>query len=229
MAYLTPRRRLAGLLLLAALVGAGCNPLTGLLLLTGTEPRQPPELIQFAPGDKDKETKVVILAATPVESGTEFIRVDREISSILARHLQNGFKDNKEKIQVVSSRKVEKFKDDHPNWQSLGLVDIGKHFDADYVIYLEIQQLSLFEKGSSRMMYRGNANITVAVVDINKPDDDPIMKTFTGTYPSDSKGPVPIDDRNATEFRQAFLESIGRQLSWYFVSHPTRDLFISRE
>lgn len=228
MAYMTPRRRVAGLLVLAAAVTAGCNPLTGLFfLMPGAEPKQPAELMQFTSDDKNKEIKVVVFASTAVEMGTEFIRSDRELSNILARYLQQGWKDNKQKVAVISPRKVEKFKDEHPNWQTLGLADIGRHFEADYVIYLDIQQLGLYEKGSGKTMFRGSAEITVAVVDMNKPDDSPLMREYSRIYPS--AGPVDANDKSLVQFRQQFMESIGRQLSWYFVEHPTRDLFEGRE
>src|SRR5439155_23932072 len=100
--------------------------------------------------------QVVVIASDPVETGTEFIRVDRELGNILARNLQNHFKEAKEKVQIVSPRKVEKFKDDHPDWQAIQLADLGREFSADIVIFLEIEQISLYERNSANLLYRGN-------------------------------------------------------------------------
>jgi hypothetical protein len=223
MAAPSSRWRLAGLVFVAAVVGTGCNPLLlPYFLIPGLEPKNPPEIMHIA-DEKGKEVKVVILATAPVETGTEFIRVDRELSNILARHLQEYFKETKERVTIVSPRKVEKFKDDHPDWQAMGLADVGKEFHADYVIYLEIQNISLFERNSANLMYRGNVGIDVAVVDTRRPDDGAVTKHIGDTYPTGARGPVLADERNLADFRQTFLEHVGTRLSWCFVPHPLRD------
>lgn len=219
------RWRLAGLLFVAAVVGTGCQPLLlPYFLIPGLEPKNPPEIVSLV-DEKGKEVKVVILASAPVETGTEFVRVDRELSNIVARDLQNYFKENKEKVQIVSPRKVEKFKDDHPDWQAQGLAELGKEFGADWVIYLEIQQVSLYERNSARLMYRGNIGVDVAVVDTRKPDEGAITRHVGDTYPTGSKGPVLVDERNLADFRQGFLEHVGKRLAWCFVPHPNSELF----
>src|SRR5262249_13693453 len=121
MAAPNSRWRLVGLLFVAAVLGTGCNPLLlPYFLISGLEPKSPPEIIPLA-DEKGKEVRVAIWAMAPVETGTEFIRIDRELSSILARHLQESFKETKDPVQIISPRKVEKFKDDHPDWQSMAL------------------------------------------------------------------------------------------------------------
>src|SRR5436305_14052473 len=95
------RWRLAGLLFVAAVVGTGCQPLLlPYFLIPGLEPKNPPEILPLA-DVKGKEVKVVLIASAPVETGTEFIRVDRELGNILARKLQNHFKEAKAKVQIV--------------------------------------------------------------------------------------------------------------------------------
>src|SRR5262245_3215404 len=167
--------RLAVLLVVAAF-GMGCNMLAfPFFLLWGANSKTPP-LCKLAPKEKDKEAIVVILASAGLETRPEFLRVDRELTNVLTRHLKQGFKDNKEKVRLVSAREVDQFKDDHPSWKTMDLVRIGRHFEADYVIELEIQSLSLYEQGSANQLFRGRAEIKVRVVDVDEPDDGPIFE-----------------------------------------------------
>src|SRR5262249_45591030 len=86
-------------LLVVAAFGMGCNVLSfPFFLLMGMNSKQPP-LCKLAAKDKDKEVRVVILASAGLETRPEFLRVDRELTNLLARHLQQGFKDNKEKVK----------------------------------------------------------------------------------------------------------------------------------
>ena len=64
--------------------------------------------------------------------------------------------------RLASPQQVERFKSETPNWKRLSLEEIGKHFQADYVICLEIESASLYEMGSSNQLYRGRfqANMT---------------------------------------------------------------------
>ena len=209
---------------MAAVVGTGCQPLLlPYFLIPGLEPKNPPEIMALA-DEKGGEVKVVIWAIAPVETGTEFIRVDRELASVLARHLQGHFKESKDKVQIVSPRKVEKFKDDHPDWQSLQLADVGRAFAADYVICLEIQEVGLYEKSTAKTFFRGNIGIDVAVLDMRKPDEGAVTKHVGDTFPTGSRGPVLAEDRPLADFRQAFVEHVGKRLAWCFVPHATSEL-----
>lgn len=216
------RWRLAVLLLVAAF-GFGCNMLSlPFFLLMGANSKQP-ALCKLASKDKDKEVRVVILASAGLETRPEFLRVDRELTSLLARHLTQGFKDNKEKVKLVPARQIDQFKDEHPNWKTMDLVKIGEHFDADYVIDLEIISLSLYEQGSANQLFRGRADIHVRVVDVNEPDDDPIFKQlYTCEYPK-TRGPIPVGEGSMLQFKQKFLDHVGRHLSWYFTAHLNED------
>jgi hypothetical protein len=219
MTALRQRWRLIGLIL-TAVVCSGCNMLAlPFFLMTGMNPKHDPQC-KLASEDKEKEVKVVILAYTGLETRPEFLRVDRELASLLARQLQQGFKENKEKVLIASITQIEKYKDEHPNWKAMDLEEIGTHFGADYVIDLGIESLSLYETGSGNQLYRGRATISIAVVDVHKPDEDPIYREeYTCEYPK-TRGPIPVSEGNPLQFRQAFLQHVAKQLSWRFTAHP---------
>src|SRR5581483_7693981 len=115
MALLTPRRQLAALLFLATLLGTGCNPLL-LPYLFAPAVKHQPKLAKLTPPVDKEFPRVVIIASAPINTGVDFARIDRELASAVARHLQQGYDLNKEKIYIVKPARVEKFKDDHPDW-----------------------------------------------------------------------------------------------------------------
>lgn len=224
MAAQTRLWRWPALWFVTAVLTAGCNPATlSYFLIPGMDPKYPPELVKLTSDERGKESKVVILASAPVETGMEFVRVDRELSTALVRSLQQAYKEDKEKVTIVSPRKVEKFKDEHADWQTLSLAEVGRAFDADFVVLLEIRHVGLYERGSGRLMFRGTANINVAVVDVRKTDEDPITKEYVDTFPTGAKGPVPVEDTSLAAFRQNFLEHVAKRLTNYFVPHTASD------
>jgi hypothetical protein len=221
MARLARRAFLAGLLALATLC-AGCNIMAlPFFLIPGMDPMHEPKC-KLAPDKKDAQVKVVILASTGLENRSEFVRADRELTSLLVRQLQETFKKNKENVTLVSASRVERYKDENPDWQTQSPAAVGKHFHADYVIELEIESLTLYKEGSSRTIFQGHANISVAVIDVHKPGDDPIFKDpYRCEYPKDR--PIFSMDSDPEQFRHQFMTTMARELSWYFAAHPMED------
>jgi hypothetical protein len=210
---------MGGLFLLAAAC-AGCN-LASLpyFLMLGSEPTVKAQC-KLASDDKDKEVKVVILTSCGLDAQPEFLRVDHELSLKLYRQLQEGFKQNKEKVTLVPVSHVEKYKDEHNNWRSPA--EVGKYFEADYVINLTIGSISLYEQGSSRMLYRGHAEIHIDVLDVSKASEGPIYEEeYSVDYPR--RGPIPAGvgagEGNPAQFRLQFLNLVAKQLSWRFTAH----------
>src|SRR5437870_941981 len=124
-------------IMLIAGFSAGCNLMAlPFFLLPGMENKHEAKY-KLASADKEKQVRVVILASAGLEMRPEFLKIDRELSRMLAVQLQEGFKQNSEKVTIVPTSQVERFKDEHPSWHSLDLEEIGKQFHADQVVNLE--------------------------------------------------------------------------------------------
>lgn len=221
------RRLLLSAVLLAAGLATGCNILSLPFFVFGPEDMVAPEIKRLASDDKKKEVKVAILAYMSLETRPEFLKFDRDVTNGLAHALTERFKANQENVKVISVSKVEKFKQDHPNWQALDLHEVGKSLGADYVIYLEIASdtLSLYEKGSSNQLYRAHADLTVSLVDVHETEDPPLQKDMTFQYPGDATGVLDANDRNWTLFKQMFVKHLSERLSWCFSAHLRDDGF----
>ena len=211
--------------LLVVVSCTGCNLMAlPFFLIPGTEPTHEAKC-KLVPHDKEKPVRVVIVSSSGLETRPEFMRVDRELGRLLYAQLEEGFKKNKERVNLVAISQVEKYKDEHPNWHSLSPEEIGKHFSADYVIDLEINAVTLYEQGSANTLFRGHAEISIDVVDAHKPADGPFYKEeYTIDYPR-ARGPIPATEGNVPQFRQRFLNVIARELSWRFTAHLVEDDF----
>jgi hypothetical protein len=202
---------------LVAACGCDAGALTYFLI-----PEQPidAKMKHLASDDKKREPKVVILTWGGYEMRSEFIHADRQLSELLAKQIQRLTEERQEKLTIVPARKVEEFKNSNPNWRSMDLAAVGRQFNADHVIYLEIHALSLYEPGSLNTLLRGRISMNVSLVDVSKPDDTPQQDAFTCTYPGDAPGAVPSDNEGTKVlFRQAFLDHVARKLSYNFSKH----------
>lgn len=216
------RRRFLTGLFLGSLAAAGCDLQTMAYFLS-PEYKEPPEVGSILSKDKKKVNRVAILTYfNPLETRSEVIQIDRELAGVLTRMLQQQCEADDEKIEVVSPRKVEEYKNKHPNWKQTDLPVVGRALNADYLIYLEMNQVSLYDKGS--LLFRGRANIDATLVEVNKPDDEPRQKREHYTYPSEARGGIPVDpDTNLQQFRDQFVMYLAKRLSWCFLPHRKRE------
>ena len=229
MAILSRRKLLA---LVTGVVGglavSGCGDAGTMAYFLMPEQRIEPKIkhLALAKDDKKPAPRVVILTWTAdLETRPEFINADRQLAENLGRELKDLAKGSEEKVEVISGRKVEDFKNNHPNWRQMELAEIGRKFGADHLIYLEINQMSLYEPGSNRGLMRGRANITITLVDVKQPDDLPRHETLSCIHPSDTPGPVPVEDMQPYQFQEKFLNYVSRQMSHYFSKYPREERY----
>ncbi len=221
------RRRavLVGLLLASVAFGLGCNMLSLPYFIMQPEPKDPAAMKQVAAKEKDQEVTVVILVSGGLETRPEFLRADRDLSFRIAKHLQELCKANEENVKVISPPKVEEFKNEHPGWRTMDTEEIARRFAADYVINVEVEQLSMYQRGSSNLLYRGEAQLSVTLVDASDPSV-PTEAPIQIIYPDESRGgAIPIDDEPPQKFKADFFEKIATEVAWQFTAHPTSDSY----
>lgn len=223
------------LLLLGLLaLGGGCNPLMLPFFMTANPvPREKAEYLKLTSSERNTNNKVAILTYMSLETRPEFLHADQDLARSLAVQLTKLAEQNEEKITIINPLKIEEYKRKHPGWDSshLDLVAVGKELKADYVVYLEIGELSMYQPGTLGTIYRGQANITVNLVNVNKPDDFTLgTKEIQYSYPSESQGGSMIVDSDTSPqlFKEKFLTALGRRLSWLFAERPTNDDYMSQ-
>ncbi len=208
--------RWAALILGTVVLGIGCNPLTLCsFLLPWGEDKEPPQVMKLAASGK--EVNVVVLAqfATP-QLLPELIGADRELSERVAYYLGKRFAENKERVKLVPPAKVHNYLRERLDWDKH---QIGKDFKADYVVFLEIQRLTLRENSQ---LYHGNAEIDVTLIDVHQPRGEAAVhrETYRCQYPSDTEIPKEVSEIPVGKFREDFLNRIGKDIRRYFTSYP---------
>lgn len=214
------RWRWAAFVLGTLWLSIGCSPATmSMFLLPFYDDKVPP---RCKLSEKKKEITVCIISDfATLETRSDIIPAENELPELLAQQLRKRAKDNKEKLTIISpnrTRSINFVADGRP------LRDIAKQFKADYVIALEIQSLSLYEKNSHNMLYRGNADLMVRAVNANLPEgeDTVFSEPYRCEYPG-TRGPLDVSEMNLLQFRLRFLNKVAADLARCFVAYPREE------
>ena len=226
---MTPRTmtRMRCVALAAAIIGTS--------LLTGCDPRQMMYFLQPfsptipAPGPSLKGKKVVVLTHATAGTQAEFPGIDRD----LARQFVNNLKKVK-KITLVEPEKVATWLDGHPQWTDPS--DAARDFEADVVIFLEIEEFQTRAPGDLNVL-QGTGKIHNQAFELKYPTNskgkeitdqpkesvqiyDDYQET---TFPI--RGPIPMDSGvGQAAFKNRLLQVVASECSWHFVEHAQEDM-----
>jgi hypothetical protein len=218
-------------LTLAAVLAIGCNPITLPFMLLRSEakiPAQYPLRPKEGPKhDKDEEIKVLILASMSPGSATpDFVGCDRELAAAIAKKLPDIGKENKETYAVVSPRQVDTFKTQNPNWKTMSAAKIGKRLGADYVIELSLGGLQMYQPASNRLIYEGQAQVSVEVTDTS---DDTGEAKYRYVHTFRHPGyPRSADTMPPAQFKLEFMDKLARDLVFYHIEHKAAEGLAAR-
>ncbi len=219
------RRALLGWAAGGLVLTSGCD-MASLAYFLLPESRMEAHIKHLPSDEKGKSPKVVILTWAGLETRSEFIGADRQLSEMLGLQLKQLAEEAKENITIVPVRKVEEFKNATPSWKSMDLAEIGRRFNADYVIYLELNSMSLYEPGMGNMLMRGRVTLNVQLCEVAKPDETPLSQPYSCVYPGEAPGAVPVENAaQKMQFRQAFLHKVARDLSLNFARYSRHERY----
>lgn len=221
------RRLLAGLVVLLA-AGFGCNPLLAPFYFFGgvTDSKEPPDFQLYTTAKRDKKKKEIKIVILPYRSKTlspDFIGKERSLATAFVRQLTERFAANKEHVKIVSIHDVEKFKSEHQDWRTMKACEIGPHFNADYVIDMDVLDLSLFERKSHGMFFNGYCRISLTVKDVDKDGEEPLFtREYAMQFPKQGPRVADLDD-SVDKFQQDFFAQVATRLCWALTPHPTTE------
>lgn len=210
--------RLVCLLVAAVSLGAcGCAPIVGTLVLMKGFKTIPPEFGAL------KGDRVVVICTADFPVQLEFPEIDTE----LGRHLGERFR--RENIKAVRQGEVAEWLDVHPDQLDTlsdyrTIEEIAGHFEADYVLVVNLKSFSLYEEGW-QTLYRGRALASMEVYDLEQ--GERVWSTeHQTTYPIHRV--VTEDEMPESIFRVEFLKQLSQELGRYFYAHePGEDVLAS--
>jgi hypothetical protein len=219
------RRAAASILVVGGLVAVvGCDPRPLFYFLQPFEPTIAP------PGPSLQGKKVVILTHATSGSQSEFPSLERDLNREFVANLKKKVK----RITVVDPDKVATWVQGHPKWTDPA--DAARAFEADVVIFLEVEQFQLQAPGDLNVL-QGSAKVHIVANEMaypknskGKPIKDQAKESHSiyddyqeTTFPI--RGPVPVDSGvGRSAFKNKFVQVIGGECSWHFVEHSQDDM-----
>jgi hypothetical protein len=197
----------------------GCNPQTlNFLLMPFVDDKEQPKC-KLASPDKKEVMVAIVTTFASMETRPEMLPIESELSDRLAAEMRKRAAANKEKIKFIPTAKVRSLMNQAAG-NTLSSQEIGRKLKADFVINLEINSISLYEKGSFNQLFRGKTEIELTCVDVNKPSGEatPFKDIYVREYPG-ARGPVDAGNSSVLEFRTKFLDVLAQDLARYFIAY----------
>lgn len=154
----------------------------------------------------DPDKKVAVVCYAPTELKWKFPQIDDQVATAVALRLHENH------ITVIAPDYVKAWVDQNPDWERAS--EIGKAFDADYVIEIELAAFSLFE-GTSTTLYRGRTEAYVHVVQMEAGTGDRIFsKEIDFVFPT--RVPRQSSDLPLNAFQREYLSRLSERIGFLF-------------
>ncbi len=189
-------------------------------MLSG-EPKIPAEFKARTREDlvKGKHTVLVVCSAPEsIESDQSTLKFDL-IDGITRRMKLNG-------VNVINPDQVASWIDEHGG-MGANPSELANDFDADYIIWVDLQTFSFREPNSQKLL-RGQSSGFVRVFRVDEAGGQRMASNvytteFTSTYPTYQ--PISEQGRSALIFQKEYLDRICDQLAQKFYDHrPGTDI-----
>lgn len=207
--------QLAGICLLL-LMTAGCQQFVILSYLIGGPPSIEPDFDkETGQSLKGKDKTVAVVCFAPKELLMEFPGIDKEISAHVSYQLAEH------KIAIVKPDYIRAWVESHPKWELAE--EIGREFEADYVVEIEISTFSLYE-GTSTTLYRGKteADVSVTEMDDSGHGDRIFSKELDFHYPI--RVPRHSSEQSLVVFKRDYISRLSEKIGWMFFESYNGDM-----
>jgi hypothetical protein len=212
--------RRAALILGTIVLSFGCSPLSTLSFLMPGDTRTPPEC-PLVSKDK-KEVKIVVTGScTGLDARPETYGAEHDLAERLIQILKKSCAEDREKVTFVPYYQVRSYQNKATAAQTP--YEVGKHFQADKVINLEVGPISLYKEGSAHQLFYGRIELSLTCTDMSKPQEEgPVFRQeYIQEYPR--RGEIPADGSNPAFFRAHFLDYVARDLGHFFMPYDEVD------
>ena len=214
--HLSPPKRLSILVAFAwclSLSGCRIGLLLG-LLIAGPPTVEPEFDKQTKESMTEKDVTVAVVCFAPTEVRYSFESIDNELAKYVSFRLRER------DIKIIPPDQVRAWLENNKDWDKPE--EIGAAFDATYVIYIDLNEFSLYEEGSATL-YRGRSE---AVVSAWKMDEDGTAeKIFSmekiSAYPKQQ--PVNTADETYNHFKGRYLSRLSDEIGRFFYEYELVD------
>jgi len=204
------------LLALLTILGAGClKQILFLGYLIGGPPSIEPDFeVQTKKSFTDYDVTVAVVCYAPERLKWDFVDVDKNIAKYVSHRL------NQHKVKVINPDRVQQWLDENGDWDTAD--EIGAAFKTTYVVDININDYSLYEKGS-QTLFRGRAEVFVTVWEMNEDGTgEPIYrKEIKSIWPL--AAPRSTSDVTYVRFRMLYLQRLSERIGRLFYEYYNGD------
>lgn len=211
-----PTRLAASFLVLALCCTlTGCN--VGILLgyLIGGPPSIEPDFdVMTTQSMSEKDVTVCVVAFAPTELKWDFPKIDHELARYVAFRLVEH------DIKVVNPDQVKAWLDANPDWDKAE--EIGKALDCTYVIYIDMNDFSLYEENSTTL-YRGRSECYISTFEMDEEGygEKIYSKEVNSKYPI--RAPRATTEMSLDTFKREYLARLSKEIGWLFFERYNGD------
>lgn len=213
------RCMLLALVLTLAGFSSGCQIIIGTLLSLGGRPLIDADFKVFTGKSLAEKGKKVVVICTAPENAKDVSSLDLDIiADVSSKFRQHD-------INVVEPHKIQSWIDDNAGGvEESDLIEIGRKFDANYIVHIKLDQFAYKEENSPNL-FRGRTKAKLMVVQI---DDIPgakgrkrgrkiYDKGFSSVYPEHQ--PKSGEEISGHVFRKQYLERVSGEIAQFFYDH----------
>lgn len=201
------------------LANCGCSYLLFAGLLLGGPPTVEPAFDKETKESlTDKDVTVAVVCFAPDEVRYSFEDIDQELSKYVAIQL------NRNKIKVIAPDRVKQWLDENRDWDNPE--EIGAAFKCTHVVYIDLNEFTLFEEGSTTL-YRGAAEAIVSVIKMDEGGDGEKIFSQEKISKFPKLRPRAAAEQSYNAFKHEYLvrlsDEIGRLFYEYYIGDEIVD------
>ena len=187
-------------LILAAFVSAttGCGLIANVLNVMGAG-LMPPAYS----GLEEKKVAVICVSNSELFGPTS---TSNDVAARVNRLLTRKVK----RVQVIPTQKINDWIDIN-EWDMVDFVSIGRGVEADFVVAIDIDRLSLHDGPT---MFKGRANVHVVVYDMTS--GAPVFSNSPPEIEFPVTAGIPATSTSEREFRKLFLDNLANRIARNF-------------
>ena len=159
-----------------------------------------------------KKIAIVIYADDSVTYENPYIRLESSlaVAAELRKHVKN--------VTLVDARVIARYQDENLQWEAMDKTQLGKAFEADYVLYISLLEFATREPGSVNLL-RGHIVSQVDVYRTTLPERQARVYAteISVTWPKDMA--VGAAGEGDQKIRQGVLAEFSKTLVEKFYSH----------
>ena len=123
--------------------------------------------------------------------------------------------------RVINPNQVARYQQSTLEWPNMPVADIGREFQADKVLYIELNRFTIMEERSANL-YRGRVAARIQVVDVAAPRGQELLYEGHVTIEVPDDRPVGTMEISEATLRQATIYRFAEEVVWKFYDHEEK-------